>query len=64
MINMTTNIATIHGTRVRVGSVVPSAAELPVYGRAWKQRPGVVVLGRFGTDNCTGVSEVEYRLRR
>jgi hypothetical protein len=33
----------------------------PVYARAWKQRPAVVALGGFPTDNSTGVSAARCR---
>jgi hypothetical protein len=55
MITMTNPVATIHGTLPRVESVVSA------YARAWKQRPSVVILGGFGTDNSTGVSAEERR---
>ncbi|MEN3267119.1 hypothetical protein [Pseudonocardia sp.] len=60
MITMTPNIVEIHGTRLRVGFVMPMAGSLS-YARAWKQRPAVVALGAILTDNSTGVSEVECR---
>lgn len=56
MITMT-NIAQVHGPRLRVASVVPA------YTRAWKPCPAVVTLGAFGIDNSTGVSAVERRRR-
>ncbi len=55
MITMTNPVATLRGTRLHVESVVPA------YARAWKQRPSVVILGGFGTDNSTGVSAEERR---
>ena len=55
MIMKTLPVTTVGGTRLRVeGMVRPHA-------RAWKQRPSVVLLGGFGTDNCTGVSAEERR---
>ena len=57
MITMTPYIAESPGTRLRVESVVPA------YARAWKQRPAVVTLSGFSTDNCTGVSASERRHR-
>jgi hypothetical protein len=59
MTTMITTIAGIHGTRLRVESVATPAVAM--YVRAWKQRPAVITLGGFSTDNSTGVSEVEYR---
>jgi hypothetical protein len=58
MIMMTPPSAGFHGTRLRVESVVPA------YARAWKQRPAVVILGGFRTDNCTGVSAALERRHR
>ena len=56
MITMTnTTVAAVHGARLRTESVVPA------YARAWKQRPSIVTLGGFGTDNSTGVSAEERR---
>jgi hypothetical protein len=55
MIQMTQPVTTVRGTRLHAESVVPA------YARAWKQRPSVVILGGFGTDNCTGVSAEERR---
>jgi hypothetical protein len=57
MILMTSYIADSHGTRLRVESVVSA------FARAWKQRPAVVTLGGFPTDNCIGVSASERRHR-
>jgi hypothetical protein len=57
MIFMTPPSAGIHGTRLRVESVVSA------YVRAWKQRPAVVALNGFLTDNYTGVSATERRHR-
>jgi hypothetical protein len=57
MITMTPYIAESHGARLRVESVVSASA------RAWKQRPAVVTLGGFPTDNCIGVSASERRHR-
>jgi hypothetical protein len=57
MILMTPPSAGIHGTRLRVESVASA------YVRAWKQRPAVVTLIGFPTDNCTGVSATERRHR-
>ena len=57
MITMTNTVAVLHGARLRAECVVPARA------RAWKQRPSVVILGGFGTDNSTGVSAEERRLR-
>ena len=57
MILMTPYIADSHGTRLRVESVVSA------FARAWKQRPAVVTLGGFPTDNCIGVSASERRHR-
>jgi hypothetical protein len=50
VITMTTLVATAPGALPRVESVLPALAH------AWKQRPAVVILGGFGTDNSTGVS--------
>jgi hypothetical protein len=55
VITMTNPVATLRGIRLHVESVVPA------YARAWKQRPSVVILGGFGTDNSTGVSAEERR---
>lgn len=60
MITMTLGRVSVPGARLRVEPVVETHA------RAWKQRPGVRVLGAFGPgvndiDNSTGVSAVEGR---
>ena len=62
---MTTKIPTfaqMHGTRLRVVSVVPTAAS-PSTEPGWPQYPSVVALGGLFIDNNTGVSEVECRHR-
>ena len=62
---MTTKIPTfgqMHGTRLRVVSVVPTAAP-PSTKPGWSQYPSVVAFGGLFIDNSTGVSDVECRHR-
>ena len=55
MNTMLNTVAPVFRARPRVESVVPA------YLHAWKQRPSVITLGGFGTDNSTGVSAEERR---
>jgi hypothetical protein len=57
MITMT-NFSEIPGARLLESVATVQHVQ---YARAWKPRPGAVILGGFETDNSTGVSAVWCR---
>ena len=53
-----TNFSGIAGTRLLESVATEQHAR---YARVWKQRPALVAMGAFPTDNSTGVSAVWCR---